>query len=200
MSKKTLTTEELAELRNEAAKVFPKDGPEPTVILRHEMFQRMVSMLTPAPLAPELAEAENGCPFCGSHRARLVGVEIKYERDRYYRVKCDECGAYGPAVSAYQSNYSLNGVEALKAKAQNLWKNRTLLRHARAQQPNTDTHSADDVKKAKALLTDFGWSCGQGDSDLWTSAEYASWMRKLVGAMSERIEAMSRAQQPGLEK
>lgn len=36
------------------------------------------------------------CPFCGSSRTRHVQVAVQYERDRYNRIKCDECGAYGP--------------------------------------------------------------------------------------------------------
>jgi Lar family restriction alleviation protein len=39
------------------------------------------------------------CPFCGSIRTRIVDTALKYERDVYWRVKCDTCGAYGPAVS-----------------------------------------------------------------------------------------------------
>jgi Lar family restriction alleviation protein len=39
------------------------------------------------------------CPFCGSIQTRIVDTSLKYERDVYWRVKCDSCGAYGPAVS-----------------------------------------------------------------------------------------------------
>ena len=39
------------------------------------------------------------CPFCGSIQTRIVDTALKYERDVYWRVKCDSCGAYGPAVS-----------------------------------------------------------------------------------------------------
>jgi Lar family restriction alleviation protein len=39
------------------------------------------------------------CPFCGSTQTRIVDVAIKYERNTYWRVKCDNCGAYGPCVS-----------------------------------------------------------------------------------------------------
>ena len=73
---------------------------------------------------------------------------------------------------------------------------RTLLRHVRAPRMSGDAHSVADVVDAKRLLSEFGWSCGQGDSDFWTSEEYASWMRKLVGSMSERIAAMVRTPRP----
>ena len=36
------------------------------------------------------------CPFCKSGNVRTVSTAIKYERETYDRVKCDNCGAYGP--------------------------------------------------------------------------------------------------------
>lgn len=36
------------------------------------------------------------CPFCGSLRVRHVITALKYERESWRRVKCDDCGAYGP--------------------------------------------------------------------------------------------------------
>ncbi len=52
------------------------------------------------------------CPFCGSKQVRIVSVGIKYERDHYWRVKCDNCYAYGP----YMMLSSLNSREAAEAK------------------------------------------------------------------------------------
>ena len=36
------------------------------------------------------------CPFCESERIRIVRVAIKWERQEWWRGKCDTCKAYGP--------------------------------------------------------------------------------------------------------
>ena len=59
-----------------------------------------------------MAEELKPCPFCGSKRVRIVSVGIKYERDYYWRVKCDNCYAYGP----YMMVSNLNSREAAEAK------------------------------------------------------------------------------------
>lgn len=46
--------------------------------------------------APGTVPALVGCPFCGSSHVRHVRTSLKYERDEWRRVKCDDCGAYGP--------------------------------------------------------------------------------------------------------
>ncbi len=56
------------------------------------------------------------CPFCGSVETRIVDVAIKYERCGYWRVKCDNCGAYGPAIGK-----SFKRDDAIKA-----WNNREM--------------------------------------------------------------------------
>jgi Lar family restriction alleviation protein len=35
------------------------------------------------------------CPFCGSKATRIVRVAIKYERQEWWRGKCDGCKCYG---------------------------------------------------------------------------------------------------------
>ena len=53
------------------------------------------SKTTPA-RAPGTVPALVGCPFCGSNRVRHVRTALKFERQEWRRVKCDDCGAYGP--------------------------------------------------------------------------------------------------------
>ncbi len=38
------------------------------------------------------------CSFCGSIKARIVRTALKYEREDFGRIKCDNCGAYGPIM------------------------------------------------------------------------------------------------------
>ncbi len=59
-----------------------------------------------------MAEKLKPCPFCGSRRVRIVSVGIKYERDHYWRVKCDSCHTYG----SYEAMRNVNSREAAEAK------------------------------------------------------------------------------------
>lgn len=36
------------------------------------------------------------CPFCKSTMVRYIEASMKYEREAYARIKCDNCHAYGP--------------------------------------------------------------------------------------------------------
>lgn len=83
-----------------------------------------MSYSIPAP-ALRTAVDRGACPYCGGNKCRSISVAIKYERDTWWRVKCDTCGSYGPMGKTKQD-------------AINLFTNRAALAAAPAPEPTDD--------------------------------------------------------------
>jgi len=86
----------------------------------------------PTPMTNPAVEALKPCAHCGSSHVRPVKVDIKYERNSCFRVKCDSCGAYGPPASIMAKNDSMD-YDGAKERAISAWN-----RRAQAEQTPVD--------------------------------------------------------------